>query len=131
MRVFRVFFGIAVVTVLISGVSTAQDEADVGMAMLSMETTATPKAEPKVTAVYGVSADDYLPSVESARNRLRPQVRSRASRPSFDLPDVFYVIGVPIFIFLFLRILVIFLNDFEEKRREELRLSTRELPDLD
>jgi len=101
------------------------------MAMLSMEVTAPAKEEPKVTAVYGVSADDYLPRVESARNRLRPKVRTHASRPSFDLPDAFYFIGGPIFLLLFLRILVIFLNGFEEKRKEELRIIAPEIADID
>jgi len=82
------------------------------MAMLSMEPEEPFKEEQKVTAVYGVSADDYLPTAESARNRLRPQVRTRASRPSLDLPDAFYFIGAPIFILLFLRVLAIFLNGF-------------------
>ena len=72
-----------------------------------------------VTAVYGVTADDYLPESPSADDYLRPKVRRAASRPSFDLPDAFYFIGGPIFVLIFLRVLVIFLNGFEEKRKEE------------
>ena len=84
-------------------------------------------AEPaKVTAVYGVTAEDYLPSVETARKHLRPNVRTPASRPSFDLPDAFYFIGGPVFLMLLLRVLVIFLNGFEEKRREEERAAASE-----
>lgn len=89
----------------------------------------TPKTEPKVMAVYGISADDYLPTAESSRNRLRPQVRKAASRPSFDLPDAFYFIGGPIFLLLFLRVLVIFLNEFEEKRKEEQRSAVYDILD--
>lgn len=72
-----------------------------------------------VTAVYGVTADDYLPAPEqTAASQLNPQVR-RKGRQSFDLPDAFYFIGGPIFILILLRVLVIFLKEFEEKRKEE------------
>jgi hypothetical protein len=123
----RIYFGIAAMVLLTPYVSCAQDEA--GAAMLSIEATSSPKQESRVTAVYGLSADDYLPGVESARQHLRPKVRSRKSRPTLDLPDAFYFIGGPIFIFLFLRVLVIFLNGFEEKRREELRTVARDIWD--
>jgi hypothetical protein len=82
-----------------------------------------PKEVARVTAVYGVGADDYLPLKEVARQHLRPNVRRNISRPAFDLPDAFFFIGAPVFILIFLRVLVIFLNGFEEKRQEEMRLS--------
>jgi hypothetical protein len=82
-----------------------------------------PKEVARVTAVYGVGADDYLPLKEVARQHLRPNVRRNVSRPAFDLPDAFFFIGAPVFILIFLRVLVIFLNGFEEKRQEEMRLS--------
>ena len=75
----------------------------------------------RVTAVYGVGADDYLPLKDVARQHLRPNVRRSVSRPAFDLPDAFFFIGAPVFLLIFLRVLVIFLNGFEEKRQEELR----------
>ncbi len=89
-----------------------------------------PVVASKVTSVYGISADDYLPTVESARRQLRPQFRKQASRCSFDLPDAFYYIGGPIFFLLFLRVLVIFLNGFEEKRKEDQRAARREIMDV-
>jgi hypothetical protein len=98
------------------------------MARLSMEASKAPMAKSRVTAVYGISADDYLPSVDKARRQLRPNVRSAPSHPSFDMPDAFYFIGGPIFLLLFLRVLVIFLNGFEEKRRDELRRANAEAP---
>ena len=76
-----------------------------------------------VTAVYGVNADDYLPVKEQARRQLRPKMREKTSRASFDLPDAFYFIGGPVFILIFLRVLVIFLNGFEETRRQEMRMA--------
>ena len=73
-----------------------------------------------VTAVYGVTVDDYLPETRySARDYLQPKVRGAVSRPAFDLPDAFYFIGGPVFLAILLRVLVIFLNGFEEKRKEE------------
>ena len=91
-----------------------------------LDTTPTqPKAKQsaRVTAVYGVGADDYLPSKQVARQYLRPNVRRNVSTPSFNLPDAFFFIGAPVFILIFLRVLMIFLNGFEEKRQEELRMS--------
>lgn len=75
----------------------------------------------RVTSVYGVTADDYLPTMETARQELRPSVRRSSSRPSFDLPDSFYFIGGPVFLLIFLRVLVLFLNGFEEAREDERR----------
>jgi len=88
-------------------------------------------SETKVTTVYGISAEDYLPSVEELKKQARPNIRSAASRPSFDLPDAFYFIGGPVFALLFIRVLVIFLNEFEEKRREEQRRASVETPNPD
>jgi len=89
-----------------------------------------PEQAARVTAVYGVGVDDYLPLKEVARQHLRPNVRSNASHPGLDLPDAFFFIGAPVFILIFLRVMVIFLNGFEEKRQQELRLAAREyVPD--
>lgn len=88
-------------------------------------------SEPKVTSVYGISADDYLPSAESLRKQVRPKKRSAASHPSFVLPEAVYFIGGPIFLIIFLRVLVIFLNEFEEKRREEQRKARLEMPEAE
>jgi hypothetical protein len=114
--------------VLLALVCAVEAEEPDSMAKLSMEPAETPVVEPKVTSVYGISADDYLlPSID-AKKQLRPNVRSASSHPSFDLPDAFYFIGGPIFLLLFLRVLVIFLNGFEEKRREEQRQAGAEAP---
>lgn len=84
------------------------------------------QAGSRVTSVYGVTVDDYLPGKEVARQHLRPNMRRNASHPAFDLPDAFYFIGGPIFLLLLLRVLVIFLNGFEEKRMEEQRSAASE-----
>lgn len=83
-------------------------------------------ADQKVTAVYGVNADDYLPANDAARRQLRPKLRERGTSASFDLPDAFYFIGGPVFILIFLRVLVIFLNEYEESRREEKRTAAND-----
>ena len=115
------------VVCFLTSVNMAYAESN-SMARLSMEPSRTPVSKPKVTSVYGISADDYLPSIETARKILRPSVRRTTSKPSFDLPDAFYFIGGPIFLLLFLRVLVIFLNGFEEKRREDQRLAAAQAP---
>ncbi len=95
--------------------------------MLDVESAEQPAKEtPKVTAVYGVSAEDYLPVKEDARRQLRPEVRKPVSRVAFDLPDAFYFIGGPILLLIFLRVLVIFLNGFEDNRKEEQRMAASE-----
>jgi hypothetical protein len=100
--------------------------------MLSAEPQAKTKEAAPVTAVYGVTADDYLPSVKQlAKNQLRPNVRSGSSSPNFDLPDAFYYIGGPVFLILFLRVLVIFLNLFEEMRKAEQRKAASEAHELE
>ena len=82
--------------------------------------TAEEQEAPKVTAVYGVTAEDYLPSSQRAAGDYpRPRTRGVVSRPAFDLPDAFYFIGGPIFLAILLRVLVIFLNGFEERKKEE------------
>ena len=88
-------------------------------------------ATPKVTSVYGVSADDYLPSITTLKKQARPNVRRAASHPAFYLPEAFYFIGGPIFLILFLRVLVNFLNGFEEKRREEQRRAVLEITETE
>lgn len=95
--------------------------------MLEMESVTPQSSEPsKVSAVYGVGAEDYLPMKDEARRQLRPNLRKSSSRVAFDLPDAFYFIGGPILLLIFLRVLVIFLNGFEENRKDELRMAASE-----
>jgi hypothetical protein len=96
-------------------------QSTVGEPQLSVITTEDQQEEQKkVTAVYGVTADDYLPaSGHTADDYLRPKTRRPVSRPSFNLPEPFYFIGGPVFLLILLRVIVIFLNGFEEKRKDE------------
>ncbi|MEI6892863.1 MAG: hypothetical protein V5783_11890 [Pontiella sp.] len=73
-----------------------------------------------VTAVYGVTSADYLPTSERLESKpVKPQVRKAVSRPSFMLPDVFYFVGGPIFLMILFGMIYIFLKEFEDKRMEE------------
>lgn len=93
-------------------------------------TTDSSTSKTKVTAVYGVNTEDYLPLKEEARRQLRPNLRESNSHPAFDLPDAFYFIGGPLFLLILLRVLSMFLNEFEENRRAEQRVAaSEELPD--
>ncbi|MEN7972554.1 MAG: hypothetical protein ABFR47_01835 [Verrucomicrobiota bacterium] len=112
MKINRFFFGITVIAVLSVCISIAQEGAD--EADQPAKVPSEPREEAKVTAVYGLSSDDYLSAAKPARKQ--PKVRGRVSRPSLDLPDAFYYVGGPIFLLLFLRIVVIFLRTYEEKR---------------
>ena len=115
----------AMLCVPLAGVAQQEDAGVTPMLSAEQEKEA-PRT--KVTAVYGVTADDYLPSLETARQYLRPKVRRAASHPAFDLPEPFYYIGGPIFILILLRVIVIFLNGFEEKQKEEQREAASQSP---
>jgi len=114
--------------VLCGAVFAAAQETNQGTRLLIETSPNDLEPQPEVISVYGISADDYLPSIETLKKQARPKVRSSVSHPSFDLPDAFYFIGGPVFILIFLRVLVIFLNGFEEKRREEQRKAKLDVP---
>lgn len=113
--------GLYIICLLILVLSgKAFGESAPAVTVLSVESQNKPQQKSGVTAVYGVTADDYLPATQfSATDYLNPKVRRSRSRPSFDLPDAFYFIGGPIFLMILLRVLVIFINGFEEIRKEE------------
>ncbi len=87
---------------------------------------------PKVTAVYSISIEDYIPPVHVKKyQKSRSEVRGRASRPRLDFPDVFYFVGIPLFLFVFAGLLVNFIKEFEEQQREEERQVASEISDLE
>ncbi len=113
-----------------SGISTAQD-AMIGVEkseVLPMLETEPDKQEApkKVTAVYGVSADDYLPQNTPKRYHYRPKLRGAKSRPAFDLPDLAYLIGGIILLSILMGTLVSFIKEFEYIRKEEAKEAERE-----
>jgi len=63
-----------------------------------------------VTAVYGIVADDYLPQEQVVSEELDPRRVGHQIRPSFNLPEIFYIIGIPVFFYLFFKILITFLK---------------------
>lgn len=113
-----------------SGIVTAQD-AMIGVEKSEMvpmlETESVKQEAPKrVTAVYGVSADDYLPDNKPKQYHYRPKVRRAKSRPAFDLPDIAYLIGGVILLSILMGTLVSFIKEFEYMRKEEANEAKRE-----
>ncbi len=91
--------------------------------MLNVEPAKENAPTPKVTAVYGVSSDDFLPSQNERPMYQGKQVRKSRSHSSFDLPDAFYYIGGPVLILVFLCLLATILDELEQRRRDEMRLA--------
>lgn len=118
---------LCILSVLVALQAGAIDEySDAIEPMLEVPVAAEPANEtPKVTAVYGAGSEDYLP-LQDARRQFRPDIRRSSSRASFNLPDAFYYIGAPVFLIMLMRVLVIFINGFEEQRREELNVAASE-----
>ncbi|HEY5654127.1 MAG TPA: hypothetical protein VIR63_07160 [Pontiella sp.] len=108
--VYSVFF----VLMALGGIA-----ADTNSSLARLDTSGEVKPA-RVTAVYGVTAEDYLPVQSAPTVQYTSQVRESHSRTAFKLPDSFYFAAVPIFIFLLLYVIMIFLRDFED-RQEELR----------
>ena len=99
-----------------------------GMAQNAEQGPAKTNKVSSVTAVYGVTADDYLSetSAKSSRTYSRQKARRSRSRVGFNLPDSFYYIGGPIFILILLWLITTFLKEFEVQRREEEHQAPRE-----
>ena len=65
-----------------------------------------------VYTVYGRGqADDYLPDPVVAS---RSTARRKPQRTRFELPDAFFWVGVPIFLMIFLSVLVSLLKDMPD-----------------
>lgn len=82
-------------------------------------TLASPSSQ--TVAVYGLDSVDYLTSLETVQTTQKSGKKYTRHRVSFQLPDSFYFIGAPIFLIIFLRIIAMFINLFEEERKEEIK----------
>ena len=72
-------------------------------------------AEPSVYAVYGVNdSADFLP--DETRPVRRPMVEKRRAtfRSPLELPDIFYVIAVPVFLVIFIIVLMEMLKEMPD-----------------
>lgn len=83
------------------------------------------KVPPKVTSVYGVSAEDYLLSAKK-QHPYKAEVRRPKSRPAFDLPDAFFFFGGLALIGVLMAALVSFIQYFEELSQNEITEAVRE-----
>lgn len=84
------------------------------------------KPASKVVSVYGIEADDYLThskKVETVTFKAKKYPRQRVG---WNVPDVFYYVGGPIFFLLLIRVIAHFITSLEEERKEELKKSLRE-----
>lgn len=83
----------------------------------------TESTENRGIAVYGLESADYLADgvVQQVK---KPLVKKyERSRVGFNFPNSFYYVGAPIFLLLFLRVMVLFIRLFEDERKEELKRS--------
>ena len=62
-----------------------------------------------------------LPNTKNIKTSQIDKSSVVANNVKFDLPDLFYFIGVPIFLIILLRIVAIFIKLFEEERKREIR----------
>ena len=86
--------------------------------------TTTQEKVARVTAVYGVTSDDYLPEI--AGNEMRSSSGRHKSRAynyyaSAPLPRAVYFLGGPVFLLVLFYLIVKFIEGFERKREEEMR----------
>ncbi|VGO21085.1 hypothetical protein SCARR_03154 [Pontiella sulfatireligans] len=65
-------------------------------------------------AVYFVY-EDYLSSAKDVARHLRAHVkRGPYARPKLDLPDIFYVLGMPVFLSAFLSVIATMLKEMPD-----------------
>ncbi|MDH3981990.1 MAG: hypothetical protein OES84_03720 [Kiritimatiellaceae bacterium] len=129
-KVVSVLFFLSL-TLLAFGVKAEAEMLSPSEVKTKTERVASATEKTPVTAVYGVTADDYLPSAESsAYSHLRPRVRRARSHPKFDLPDAFFFIGGPIFLLIFLRVLALFISEFEATSKDEKQKAASEMMNL-
>lgn len=70
-------------------------------------------------AVYGTSAQHFLPSAEEMREKVNPKANIPSSHAKLEFPDEFYLIFGPIFLIVFLRLMVIWLRALEQEHGDD------------
>ena len=80
----------------------------------------------KVVAVYGIDVDDYLADSKKIESHTFKTKKYPRQRVGWNLPEVFYYLGGPIFFILLIRVIAHFITVLEEERKEELKKSLRE-----
>ena len=65
---------------------------------------------------------NYLPNNDKLKKTtIVSNVEKQSQKVSFNLPDAFYFIGAPIFLFILLRLVATFIGLFEDERRKDLK----------
>ena len=68
------------------------------------------------------SNPNFLPSGDKIQEtEIISKVNNHKQRVSFNLPDAFYFIGAPIFLFILLRLVATFIQLFEDERNKDLK----------
>jgi hypothetical protein len=88
--------------------------------------TPTEEAISKVVSVYGIEADDYLINSKKVQSVTFKAKKYPRQRVGWNVPDIFYYVGGPIFFILLIRVIAHFITFFEEERKDELKKSLRE-----
>ena len=65
---------------------------------------------------------NYLPNNDKLKKTtIVSNVEKQSQKVSFNLPDAFYFIGAPIFLFILLRLVATFIGLYEDERRKDLK----------
>ena len=75
----------------------------------------------KSVPVYGVDSSEYLKSLDTVKSSHLSEKKYSRHKVGFNLPDTFYFFGAPIFLIILLRILAMFIKNFEDERKEEIK----------
>ena len=68
------------------------------------------------------SNPNFLPSGNKVQKaEIVSKTNNHKQRVSFNLPDAFYFIGAPIFLFILLRLVATFIQLFEDERNKDLK----------
>ena len=68
------------------------------------------------------SNPNFLPSGDKIKEtEIVSKINNHKQRVSFNLPDAFYFIGAPIFLFILLRLVATFIQLFEDERNKDLK----------
>ena len=75
----------------------------------------------KSVPVYGIDSSEYLKSIDTVKSSHLSEKKYLRHKVGFNLPDSFYFFGAPIFLLVLLRIMAMFIKNFEDERKEELK----------
>ena len=77
------------------------------------------------------SEGNFLPQTKNLDKTKFLKKSNVFKRVKFELPDLFYFIGAPIFLIILLRVIAVYIKLFEEEREREIRDISLEEKDSD